>query len=938
MRLFRRRQDAPPPTPVAPEAPAPDGEDVARPDKAPVGDWMTVPPMPATVRPMAPTFRVQTLPEILTSHHSVRLSGSLGHSVSPEAPSGSVQGLAVTNPGVQAVAGHGELPLRTPHPPEPVTVQPLVIRRLAISDSPAPAEAPALPAPAVTRVLAAPARPATPPAAGLPVARLVDSRMAAPGPAAPAASGRSAEDATSPAPTAPDAGALTAAPLVGDDRVGGFAVDLQALTDPIPTPELRRPAPAELDPPIQPRTLQRRVNPGTGPVQRSAAPVAGTAPAAAGPPDAPMPLSGGHSPGPAAGPAPDRAIPAASEPGPALDDEPADIRATGAPEAGSTSPMPAGSTPASDAPGTDATGQTGRVSGEPDAEPAGEPLLVRRAPLVGGSSPATNGAPTVAGPAGEATGPLVLRNLAGPAPATSTSDAPLVAGDTLPGSSGTPASQAGGAAAAGPALPLHGSPAGAGGAGSLPPVQRNADSGGPTPAPGPGAAAPSGALGQIEAATAAPLAGERPLGPPGASGAAGDPSPPDPHHQDLPLVVPGGAKEPDARAPSAALPTSRDVSPVEEGGAVGADAVPAGEPAQPPPAGPPPDGPVVVPTLGVGHGTDLAVQTSPDTGGGAAGGPSGLSGAAPAAWVAHLPLAPLEQPGTLGAPASAGPSAGAGGSVLARPPAAGAAGGPGSAATATASLQRVPSAPTTGASTTTAAPLRTTLQLAVPATTGVAHLGSSGAGADSRPLQRAGSDPLPAAAASAPLPAANEGGAAPSVLRRLPAMAAGAGAGAPPAALGRVANATGAAPIGSVAAASSSSRGAEPLPLHTPAAAVPTAADVAVRAGLAERQPDGSLFYSSPPAGSAAPEAPVQRVLATGAAEATPPAGDTTDVTPAPPAAGADAKGAGGAGGGQSPEDLDLLARRLYKRLRSEMQADIARQLEAKNRAGRYRR
>lgn len=453
MRLFRRRQDAPPPPPETPAVPAPDGEEVARPEKAPVGDWMTVPPMPATVRPMPPTFRVQTLPAILTSHQSVRLSGNLGHSVSPEAPSGSVRGLAVTNPGVHAVAGHGELPLRTPHPPEPVTVQPFVVRRLAISDPPAPepVQAAALPAPAVSRVLATPAPRPGPPAALLPVARVVDTRMATPSPPAPAAPPPSAADAAPhPAPTASDAAAQApGAPLVGDDRVGGFAVDLQALTEPTSTGDLRRPAPPELDPPIQPRTLQRRVNPSNGPVQRSAAPAAGTAPTAAGTPHAAMPLAGGHAPGSAVGPAPGSGVPAGGEPvaAPALDDERADIRTAGASEAFPPSGTAAGT--ASDAgppgsgdttaagPETDGASQTHGISGEPAAEPAAEPSALQRAPLVGESSPASTEPDSPPGPRGEAAGALVLRKPAGPAdaveaagpvPTTASDQATLLAG------------------------------------------------------------------------------------------------------------------------------------------------------------------------------------------------------------------------------------------------------------------------------------------------------------------------------------------------------------------------------------------------------------------------------------------------------------------------------------------------------------------------------
>jgi hypothetical protein len=144
----------------------------------------------------------------------------------------------------------------------------------------------------------------------------------------------------------------------------------------------------------------------------------------------------------------------------------------------------------------------------------------------------------------------------------------------------------------------------------------------------------------------------------------------------------------------------------------------------------------------------------------------------------------------------------------------------------------------------------------------------------------------------------------------------------------RVASSSSAQPSSSTAA----------LPLHTAAASIPSAAAVAVRAGLAERQSDGSPLYTSPPGVSgenagtgfavqrSVDELPggeaVQRELAPSAASA------SSSATAAPPSA---------APTETDPKDLDKMARKLYRRLRSEMQADLRRQLESRSRAGRYR-
>jgi hypothetical protein len=143
-----------------------------------------------------------------------------------------------------------------------------------------------------------------------------------------------------------------------------------------------------------------------------------------------------------------------------------------------------------------------------------------------------------------------------------------------------------------------------------------------------------------------------------------------------------------------------------------------------------------------------------------------------------------------------------------------------------------------------------------------------------------------------------------------------------------VASASSAAPSSSTSA----------LPLHTAAASIPSAAAVAVRAGLAERQSDGSLLYTSPPGvsdGNAGSGFAVQRSVDEL------PGGEVVERELAPSA------GSGGSSAASAPpsaaptetdpKDLDKMARKLYRRLRSEMQADLRRQLESRSRAGRYR-
>jgi hypothetical protein len=137
------------------------------------------------------------------------------------------------------------------------------------------------------------------------------------------------------------------------------------------------------------------------------------------------------------------------------------------------------------------------------------------------------------------------------------------------------------------------------------------------------------------------------------------------------------------------------------------------------------------------------------------------------------------------------------------------------------------------------------------------------------------------------------------------------------------------------------------MPLHTAAAHVPSAAQIAVSAGLAERGPNGTLLYANPPVSAASITESVQREFVIQRAEE------------------ADASSSGngsGAGGGVvvsrateeapsvspegAPDGEETLqdeaqkladqARRLYPHIRSQLESDIRRQLEARNRAGRY--
>jgi hypothetical protein len=168
-------------------------------------------------------------------------------------------------------------------------------------------------------------------------------------------------------------------------------------------------------------------------------------------------------------------------------------------------------------------------------------------------------------------------------------------------------------------------------------------------------------------------------------------------------------------------------------------------------------------------------------------------------------------------------------------------------------------------------------------------------------------------------------------------------------------------------ATTSSAPSTPDLPLHTPAASIPSAADVAVRAGLAERGPDGSLFTTSPPASSGVAvqrsaddgDFSIQRVPGVGSAAASAASGvgsaaasaaagpgtaagrAAQGVGTAAGAAGAAAGGDAGAGAGKDAaaekKQLAAEAKKLYPFIRSALEADIRRQIEGKSRASRFR-
>lgn len=884
----RRNADEPTPEPDAGESASPTaGEaDVARPERVPTGDWMTVPPVRTSMSPAMPTtFRVQTLPAILTSHQDTRLSSSLGHAVSSDAPSGVIGGLASATSSLGAVSheGTGGAPSELHEPSRPAKPDveppmPMQRRLAAATDAPLAVSAPgalgsmapaasALPEPAVSRVLASPGPMPSPAALGanpLPVARVVDTTSAgAPTPSPAAATSGPSPAASTNAPASSD----PATPV--DDRVGGFEVDLTTLIGgdrmdddlPVITP------PADLAPPIQ-RSVRRDSTPPTlrAPVQRA---VQGTSPAPASP-------------------APPTLRPASE----------------------TTSSTGAGAAAAARSP----------EGGTPEAAGGAAESV---APSSGGLPPIQRLATT--------SGPLGARPTVGGEALGSTPDEPL-------STSGSTATSATGD---GPDLPLAAPPvqraAEPGGAGDdehfpgdghdhgdeAGAVQRVADAtmAPPNPSPTPTATPmPDDA----EVPATAPLAGEDPLTPVtgGAAEAEADASADAPasRSDELPLVA--RTSEPGAPTLGTDEASSPNLLPLQtlsdntvqtrtDGGA---SSLPLAPPEQPgtlvPPAGPPAppasatstgligDGPL--PTVaGVGTSSaPLTAQRSFDAGpAGAAPRPSSAAGSGPL-------VAPRPATSAAGATPSATapalrPLASSAGSLLLATP--------GSSSSSSAGAN---------------APMTV--------------LGAPPAGAPAVPLQRSfDGDTLVSPDVAGPSTAAGVGtsssSSGPLPLARSASPASGTTG---PSGSSGGANATTTTPVIAQRAVEGSggSAGRTSMPLHTAAAAVPSTTDLLVRAGLGEKAPDGSFLRSTPPAG--VESSFTVQTMPEGAATSSPATVqravqiDELDVSPVsrPETGSPD-------GGGSQAADI----RKLYQQLRAELEADLRRQLEAKSRYNRYR-
>jgi hypothetical protein len=943
----RRDGDEPPPEAAAsePASPSAGDADVARQERVPTGDWMTVPPVRTAMAPAMPTtFRVQRLPEILTSHQDSRLSGSLGHAVSAEAPSGTIGGLATAAGSVSsAPAGSAALSeLRSPAPRPAPADTPLVApiqRRLATTDDAmalpvsriadgggrgggssmttvAP-PAPALPAPEVSRVLAAaPAPPRREPAAAgvasadrpLPIARVVDAgapaRRAASAPTAAAPGSAAASDAGPPTPV-DAAGVGDHTGLVGEERVGGFEVDLDALLgggapaaadEDLPT---MAPPPDLLAPPIQ-RTVSRGATPP--------------------PLRAPVPRNSAATPD-----------------------------ATGA---------PAPSAPSSSV-----------ADGPPIQRLADAPAMPER--------PTSGADPRIAGPGADATsGPTT-------APATSGAALPLArppvqrlaedGGDHFPGDGHDHGDDVQRMAAPGSAAPAA------------------------TPAPsGPATAvAPSGDESPAAASdtTAAPLTSELPIARLADDGAtapdpvSADPAEGAPARAELPLVarVADGASRADAGASPTPSPAAAAATDGDDRGAAATDGDEYGAD-DPEAAGPT----ATAPTLGSDGAASIATTTPIQT-------LADDAAPAPGGGTASLPLAPPEQPASLLPSTNLGPQASAstdlvGGSA---PTSGGgatgglgvqrtAAGGSMSSSAATAPLagrvlQRTAAgtAPTGGGAAPSMAVTRPVassvgdLLLASPlvsgatsaggAATPMTALGTPAPTVDAVPLQRRfddGSSPTTLSTLAAPRgvatvsrTAADDAGASVPAVATVASLAAAPGnradavalplAGAGPAVRSGSsggADGAGSAPLVQRVAASSPAAGATggagstgPLPLHTAAAAVPSTTDLLVRAGLGERGPDGSFLRTTPPAGT---ESAFTVQTMSDPTAASPPTAGPATVQRALTVDSVSSSVESGSGGAPA-EGPDM--RKLYTKLKAELEADIRRQLEAKNRFNRYR-
>lgn len=925
MAWFRRNkkdEDTAPPEATAPKGEgdmgAPgrtDDTDVIRQERPSTGDWMAMPAM-ATTGPIQPTFRVQTLPDILTSHHSPAVSGSLGHAVSADAPSGTVSGLALYAGARSSSGATDAFTLRTPHPPghdEDVASLAPARPLASVADEALPVST--LPEPAVSRSASHPLPLASPVTAGrdVPVARVIDAPSSLSPPAPTSTASTHAPDPIS--PTAPTAGDAPMAPEASDHRVGGF--DLSAL-DPVTDAadsELLTRRPDDLAPPIQPRTLQRRTT-GARPIEVAPhlrAPSSETA-AAPSPATATAPLVG----------ADERATTTPGTPL-AADLEQVDRVDNGvalplhAPSATSQAVTSEAAPPAAVQRRAD---DSSPESFEASKDPVGDAnVAADLPPVAAGASPVnprehvaeSNENGDVAGDVAPLTG---HRPLADAAAGEDSSDlgpaADVVRADPTPLPLVAPRSAT---AASGPDAIS---------------VARLADPG--ATAPSTRAAAPDGRADD---------------------GRANDESTaPAPDDDDTTRAESVNA----SGGPSTSDDTSVEVQTPDQ--AVGTDTTDTTEED------------VTVSTLGA-----LAPSTSAQ--------PLTSTGASTRAQIGPpagaLPLAPADWQENLEAPAGRTPTSSAGSTESSLP-----------------ALQRQAESSTASASSLAAAPssgLRTPMTLAAtrpvgagpglaslatlaPATTSVAQrmaaaaaapaataaTSLAGASRSSGAGDASGSDPLPATLARSFGGSPTTGG--PSVSLRSPALApdlpemitsetlsasrpevptTDRGSGSAPddtpsgssqgftlqrAAAGTTAGA-------SVSSGRSGTSGANAMPLHTPASAIPTAADVAVSAGLAERGPDGTLRYANVPVGadpSVQREITVQRsehgsdAAASGAAP--------LSVQPALAEPGP-AETPGTQSNQDRAGDLADQARKLYPHIRTQLESDIRRQLEARNRANR---
>src|SRR5438552_1210181 len=91
MGLFRRRHES-----ESSSGPAATPSAAAAVQRAPEGAWETAPAMQRTIGPAPTTFRTATVNSIMPTHQNPSLSGSMGHNVSDDGPSGFVDGLTTT--------------------------------------------------------------------------------------------------------------------------------------------------------------------------------------------------------------------------------------------------------------------------------------------------------------------------------------------------------------------------------------------------------------------------------------------------------------------------------------------------------------------------------------------------------------------------------------------------------------------------------------------------------------------------------------------------------------------------------------------------------------------------------------------------------------------------------------------------------------------------